>query len=185
MMRIAVLFCALLCAVLAPVAEAAGPSTTKRILRKEMAKAGPYSGAHVVDLVTGQAIYSEDASVPRVPASVEKLYTTAAALEHFRPQGTIPTDVLGAATVDPATGILTGNLYLRGNGDPSFNAKAAGLLADILIERTGITEVEGRVIGDETLWDGLRGPPSEGFRTSSYVGPLSALTFNRGFTGKR
>jgi len=41
------------------------------------------------------------------------------------------------------------------------------------------------VIGDETLWDGLRGPPSEGFRTSSYVGPLSALTFNRGFTGQR
>jgi D-alanyl-D-alanine carboxypeptidase/D-alanyl-D-alanine-endopeptidase (penicillin-binding protein 4) len=139
----------------------------------------------VVDLVTGRAIYSEDASVPRIPASVEKLYTTAAALEHFRPQGTIPTDVLGAATVDPATGVLSGNLYLRGNGDPSFNAKAAGLLADILIERTGITEVDGRVIGDETLWDGLRGPPSEGFRTSSYVGPLSALTFNRGFTGKR
>ena len=183
--RIAALACAVLCAALAPTAEAAGPSTTKRILRKEMAKAGAYSGAHVVDLVTGRAIYSEDASVPRVPASVEKLYTTAAALEHFRPQGTIPTDVLGAATVDPATGVLTGNLYLRGNGDPSFDAKAAGLLADILIERTGITEVEGRVIGDETLWDGLRGPPSEGFRTSSYVGPLSALTFNRGFTGKR
>jgi serine-type D-Ala-D-Ala carboxypeptidase/endopeptidase (penicillin-binding protein 4) len=185
MMRIAVLFCALLCAVLAPVAEAAGPSTTKRILRKEMAKAGPYSGAHVVDLVTGRAIYSEDASVPRIPASVEKLFTTAAALEQFGPQGTIPTDVLGAAAVDPATGVLTGDLYLRGNGDPSFNAQAAGLLADRLIEQTGITEIDGRVIGDETLWDGLRGPPSEGFRTSSYVGPLSALTFNRGFTGKR
>ena len=185
MVRIAALACALLCAALAPVAEAAGPSTTKRILRKEMAKAGPYSGAHVVDLVTGRAIYSEDASVPRIPASVEKLFTTAAALEQFGPQGTIPTDVLGAAAVDPATGVLTGDLYLRGNGDPSFNAQAAGLLADRLIEQTGITEIDGRVIGDETLWDGLRGPPSEGFRTSSYVGPLSALTFNRGFTGKR
>jgi D-alanyl-D-alanine carboxypeptidase/D-alanyl-D-alanine-endopeptidase (penicillin-binding protein 4) len=185
MLRIAALACALLCAALAPVAEAAGPAKTKRILRHEMAKAGAYAGAHVVDLVTGRAIYSEDASVPRIPASVEKLYTTAAALEHFGPQGTIPTDVLGAAAIDPATGVLSGNLYLRGNGDPSFDAKAAGLLADILIERTGITEVEGRVIGDETLWDGLRGPPSVGFRTSSYVGPLSALTFNRGFTGKR
>ena len=41
------------------------------------------------------------------------------------------------------------------------------------------------MVGDETVFDGLRGPPSEGFRTSSYVGPLSALTFNRGFTGKR
>ena len=185
MMRIAAIACVLLCAALAPVAEAAGPATTKRILRKEMAKAGPSSGAHVVDLVTGRAIYSEDAAVPRIPASVEKLYTTAAALEKFGPQGAIPTDVLGAAAIDPATGVLTGNLYLRGNGDPSFGTKAAGLLADALVEQTAITEVDGRVIGDETLWDGLRGPPSEGFRTSSYVGPLSALTFNRGFTGKR
>jgi len=128
MMRIAVLACALLCAALAPVAEAAGPAKTKRILRAQMAKAGPYAGAHVVDLTTGRAIYSEDASVPRIPASVEKLYTTAAALQSFGPQGAIPTDVLGAAAIDPASGVLTGNLYLRGNGDPSFDDKAAGLL---------------------------------------------------------
>jgi D-alanyl-D-alanine carboxypeptidase/D-alanyl-D-alanine-endopeptidase (penicillin-binding protein 4) len=185
MLRIAVLALALLCVASAPVAEAAGPATTKRILRTEMAKAGPASGAHVVDLVTGRAIYSEDAAVPRIPASVEKLYTTAAVLANFGPLGTIPTDVLGSAAVDPETGVLTGNLYLRGNGDPSFDAKAAGLLADLLIDRAGITEVSGRVIGDETQWDGLRGPPSEGFRTSVWVGPLSALTFNRGFTGRR
>src|SRR3954465_15559380 len=161
MMRIAALACVLLCAALPPVADAAGPAKTKRILRKEMAKAGPYSGAHVVDLSTGHAIYSEDASVPRIPASVEKLYTTAAVLQSFGPQGAIPTDVLGGAALDPATGVLTGNLYLRGDGDPSFDAKAAGLLADSLIEQTGIPAVGGRVIGDETLWDGLRGPPSE------------------------
>ena len=185
MLRKSLLACALLCGLVASSAQAAGPAQTKQILRKEMAKAGAYSGAHVVDLTTGAALYSEDASVPRIPASVEKLYTTAAALQQFGPQGTIPTDVLGAAAVDPATGILSGDLYLRGNGDPSFNAKAAGLLADILIERTGLTEVDGRVVGDETVFDGLRGPPSEGYRTSVWVGPLSALTFNRGFTGRR
>jgi D-alanyl-D-alanine carboxypeptidase/D-alanyl-D-alanine-endopeptidase (penicillin-binding protein 4) len=185
MLRIAVLICALLCASLAPVAEAAGPAKTKRILRAQMAQAGAYSGANVVDLTTGRAIYSHKPTVARIPASVEKLYTTAAALQRFGALGTIPTDVLGAAAVDPATGVLDGNLYLRGNGDPSFDAKAAGLLADLLIDRAGITEVSGRVIGDETQWDGLRGPPSEGFRTSIWVGPLSALTFNRGFTGKR
>ncbi len=185
MVRIALLACALLCAVVVPSAEAAGLAQTKRIRRKEMAKAGAASGAHVVDLESGRALYTEDASVPRIPASVEKLYTSAAALRSFGALGTISTDVLGSAAVDPATGVLTGNLYLRGNGDPSFNAVAAGLLADQLIERTGITEVDGRVIGDETAFDGLRGPPSEGFRTSIWVGPLSALTFNRGFTGRR
>ncbi|NUT55364.1 MAG: D-alanyl-D-alanine carboxypeptidase/D-alanyl-D-alanine-endopeptidase, partial [Thermoleophilia bacterium] len=87
MLRIAALACALLCAALAPTAEAAGLSKTKRILRQQMAKAGAYSGAHVVDLTTGSAIYGEDATVPRIPASVEKLSTTAAALDRFGPQG--------------------------------------------------------------------------------------------------
>ncbi len=184
MLRKALLACAVLGAIAAPSAQAEGLAKTKRVLRAEMAKAGAYSGAHVVDLGTGQPLYSEDASVPRIPASVEKLYTTAAALERFGPQGALSTEVLGAGAVDP-TGVLAGDLYLRGGGDPSFDAKAAGLLADTLIGQTGLTEVDGRVIGDESAFDGLRGPPSEGYRTSSYVGPLSALTFNRGFTGRR
>ena len=185
MFRIAVLACALVCAALAPSAQAAGLAQTKRILRAEMAKAGAASGAHVVDLQTGAALYTEDAAVPRIPASVEKLYTSAVALRQFGPQSTISTDLLAPVSVDPATGILSGDLYLRGNGDPSFDARRLRALADTLVAQTGITEVTGRVIGDETAFDGLRGPPSEGFRTSSYVGPLSALTFNRGFTGRR
>ena len=184
MLRIALLACALVCALAAPAAQAAGPAKTKRALAREMARAGAASGAHVVDLGTGRTIFTEDAAVPRIPASVEKLYTTAAALERFGPQGAIATEVLGAGAVD-ANGLLTGDLYLRGHGDPSFGATAAGLLADLLIEQTGLTEIDGRVLGDESAFDGLRGPPSEGFGTSSYVGPLSALTFNRGFTGRR
>src|SRR4051794_23477125 len=184
MVRIALLALAFACALTPPAAQAAGAATTKRILAREMARAGAASGARVVDLGTGRALYSEDASVPRVPASVEKLYTTAAVLERFGPQGALSTEVLGASAVD-ATGVLGGDLYLRGGGDPSFGAKAAGLLADLLVEQTGLTEIDGRVIGDESAFDGLRGPPSEGFRTSVYVGPLSALTFNHGFTGKR
>ena len=40
-------------------------------------------------------------------------------------------------------------------------------------------------MGDESAFDGRRGPPSSGYRVSSDVGPLSALSFNRGRTGKR
>ena len=36
------------------------------------------------------------------------------------------------------------------------------------------------MIGDESAFDSLRGPPSEGYRDHLEVGPLSALTFNRG-----
>src|SRR4051794_31916443 len=141
MLRIVPLACVLACALGAHSAQAAGPAQTKRILRAEMAKAGAYSGAHVVDLGTGRTLYSQDASVPRIPASVGKLYTTAAALERFGPQGALSTQVLGSGTVDP-TGVLAGDLYLRGGGDPSFDAKAAGVLADLLIEQTGLTVLD-------------------------------------------
>jgi len=58
-----------------------------------------------------------------------------------------------------------------------------GRLADVLIADTGLTEVTGRVLGDESAFDALRGPRSS--RADFWVGPLSALTFNRGFTGRR
>ena len=184
MARIACLVVAL-CALAAPAAApAAGPAKTKRILAQQMARAGAYSGAYVVDLDTGRALFAEDADVERIPASVEKLYTSATALLRYGPQGTLPTTVLAAAVPDEL-GVVAGDLYLRGGGDPSFDAEAAGRLADALVEETGITALSGRVIGDESAFDGLRGPPSAGFRTSIWVGPLSALAFNRGLNGRR
>ena len=41
------------------------------------------------------------------------------------------------------------------------------------------------MIGDESAFDTRRGVPSSAFRLTSEVGPLSALTFNRGRTGRR
>jgi D-alanyl-D-alanine carboxypeptidase/D-alanyl-D-alanine-endopeptidase (penicillin-binding protein 4) len=184
MTRTVCLAVAVLALLLPATAGAAGPAATKRALAAQMAQAGSGSGAYVVDLDTGRALFADDEDVQRVPASVEKLYTSAAALLRYGPEGTLATTVLGGGPPDEL-GSLDGNLYLRGGGDPSFSTATAGLLADALVEQTGLTEVTGRVIGDESAFDGLRGPPSEGFRTSIWVGPLSALTFNRGFTGRR
>ena len=185
MTRIAAACAAVLLAVLAPsTADAAGLAKTKRILRQQMAHAGAYSGAYVVDLDSGRGLYARNASVPRMPASVEKLYTSATALERYGASAVLTTTVLASVAPDDL-GVVDGNLYLHGGGDPTFDAAAAGRLADAVIAATGLTEVTGRVIGDETAFDGLRGPPSSGFATSYDVGPLSALTYNRGFTGKR
>ena len=172
-----------LAALLPATADAAGLIKTKRVLRENMARAGAYSGAYVVDLDSGRALYSRRATIPRMPASVEKLYTSATALERLGPDGVLTTRALASVTPDEF-GAIDGNLYLRGAGDPTFDSTAAGRLAAGLVD-AGVTQVTGRVIGDETFFDGLRGPPSTGFATSYDVGPLSALTFNRGFTGKR
>jgi serine-type D-Ala-D-Ala carboxypeptidase/endopeptidase (penicillin-binding protein 4) len=165
-------------------AQADGLAATRAHLAAQMASAGRGSGAYAVDLDTGRQIYASRADVARTPASVNKLFTTATALTLYGVDGHLTTHVLGDVGVDPA-GVLIGNLYLRCGGDPSFGDREAAELADRLVLDQGLHEITGRVIGDESAFDSLRGPPSEGYRTTSEVGPLSALTYNRGRSGKR
>jgi serine-type D-Ala-D-Ala carboxypeptidase/endopeptidase (penicillin-binding protein 4) len=175
----------LLAAALLPAtALAGGPAATRGALAAQMRFAGGGSGSVAMDLDSGRTIYASRADTPRTPASVEKLYTTSTALTLYGPEGHLETRALGDVGVDPG-GVLIGNLYLRGGGDPYFADRQAAELADRLVLDTGLREITGRVIGDESAFDSLRGPPSEGYRTSNWVGPLSALTFNRGRSGGR
>ncbi len=167
---------------MSPAAHAAGLSATKRVLRSEMARAGA-AGAYVADLDTGRQLYASRPDVPRIPASVNKLFTTSTALSRFGSDGRLRTDVLAARAPDPF-GVVRGDLYLRGGGDPSFGESQARRFARA-IRRTGLRQVTGRVIGDESAWDALRGGPSSSYRTDYWVGPLSALSFDHGLTGVR
>jgi serine-type D-Ala-D-Ala carboxypeptidase/endopeptidase (penicillin-binding protein 4) len=163
-------------------------------LRQGLGSAGGSGGAYVLDLTTGRPLFSVAAGVGRLPASVEKLYTTSTALLRFGPGATLTTSVLGNGTLD-GQGNWQGTLYLRGGGDPtfgsaSFDRSAYGTGASIerlvgnLIRGTGITSVQGRIVGDESYFDSLRGTSATGFRFSPYVeGSLSALAFNRGLFG--
>ena len=183
MARIATL-AALLAVALAPAAQAADPAGTVHALDRQMRSAGGGSSAYVVDLGTGQPLYDRGGDVPRIPASVNKLYTTAAALTRYGADGQVTTEVLAATAIDEELGVLTGNLYLRGGGDPTFGPGEIRRLANRLAGM-GLTEVTGRVIGDESRFDALRGGPASSFGVSSWVGPLSALAYNRGTTEGR
>jgi serine-type D-Ala-D-Ala carboxypeptidase/endopeptidase (penicillin-binding protein 4) len=179
MVRLACL-AAVLAAVLAPAAQAAGLPATVRALDHQMNRAGSGSGAYVVDLDTGATLYSRAPDVPRIPASVNKLYTTSTALLRYGEEGQLTTAVLGDSAPDDA-GVVKGNLYLRGGGDPEFGRAEARELARILVT-SGLTGVTRRVIGDESHFDRLRGGPDSNYGVSEWVGPLSALSFNHGFT---
>src|SRR6478609_6947063 len=87
-------------------AQAAGLTTT---LNREMRRAGASSGAYVVDLDTGRQIYARRADVRRMPASVEKLYTTATAMLLYGTDGHLTTSVL-ATTLPDAEGVVGGDL---------------------------------------------------------------------------
>jgi D-alanyl-D-alanine carboxypeptidase/D-alanyl-D-alanine-endopeptidase (penicillin-binding protein 4) len=51
-----------------------------------------------------------------------------------------------------------------------------------LLKATGVTAVQGRIVGDASYFDSARGTPATGYRLSSDVeGALSALAYDRGF----
>ncbi len=158
-------------------------------LTGEMRAAGSWSGAYVQNLDTGRALFRWRQHRPRILASNTKLFTTSAALARFGTEGTLSTTVLGDGELDPE-GVYRGNLYLRGGGDPTFGSRkfarrsygGGGAVQDLalLLDDIGIERVTGRVYGDESAFDSLRGGPESGFGVSVWVGPLSGLSFNRG-----
>jgi serine-type D-Ala-D-Ala carboxypeptidase/endopeptidase (penicillin-binding protein 4) len=161
-------------------AQAISAPTLQAKLAHEMRRASTFSGIYVRDLDADRTLFQSKADVARVPASVEKLYTTSTALLRFGPDATMKTTVAGGGFMDP-DGVWRGNLYLRGGGDPTLNRDDLERLASDL-GAAGIVRVDGSVLGDETRFDALRGSyDSGGSYDSDMGGVLSALALNRGF----
>jgi serine-type D-Ala-D-Ala carboxypeptidase/endopeptidase (penicillin-binding protein 4) len=174
-------------------AEAAQADLTSTLTR-QMRLAGSASGAYVVNLTDGSKEFAWRAGTQRLLASNTKLFTTAAALARFGTEGTLGTEVLGTGELTE-DGVYDGDLYLRGGGDPTFGSRrfatrsygggASVETLATLIHEAGIERVTGRVYGDESKHDSLRGGPDSGYGLSIWVGPLSALSYNRGLADER
>jgi D-alanyl-D-alanine carboxypeptidase/D-alanyl-D-alanine-endopeptidase (penicillin-binding protein 4) len=161
----------------AEVAAADGAKLSASRLTGLARAAGGASGVWAYDIATGRSLASAKASTQRTPASVEKLLTAATALDRAGPDARIETTA--AMTGVLTDGVLAGDLYIRGHGDPSLGYAGLGRLARA-VKSAGISEVTGHVYGDESYFDNRRGGPASGFATSYWVGPLSGLAFNRG-----
>ena len=158
-----------------------------------IAGAGSWSGAYVVNATSGRPVFAWRHTTPRILASNTKLFTTAAALAQFGTEGTLATEVRGGGGLRQG-GVYRGNLYLVGGGDPTFGSQSfsdsaygGGATVEALaaqLDRIGIQRVAGRVLGDESAFDSLRGGPDSGYGTSIWVGPLSALGYNRGLAAE-
>jgi len=147
-----------------------------------MRHAGPASGAYVSEAGTGRALYGLRATKARIPASIQKLYTTATALLTLGPSATLETSAVTAGGVDGA-GVLHGDLVLVGRGDPYFGSEASARLARA-VRAAGITRIDGAVLGDESYFDGRRGARFDGY-DGEVGGVLSALAYGRGIFGGR
>jgi D-alanyl-D-alanine carboxypeptidase/D-alanyl-D-alanine-endopeptidase (penicillin-binding protein 4) len=176
-------------------ATGAAQRSLQRTLHGAMQEAGSYSGADVVDMNTGRTLFSQAATRLRLPASVEKVYTTSTALLRFGAGTRLSTGVLGDGSVSGGT--WRGTLYLRGGGDPTFGSRSYDHFADNsgatmqqlvsnLVGATGIHAIQGRIVGDESYFDSLRGTPPYRYNASSDVeGELSALAYDRGLANEQ
>ncbi len=143
-----------------------------------------------------RVLSSTNATTSLVPASNQKLVSTYAVLSQYGPDRRFTTTVsAGAPLVD---GRIDGDLYLIGGGDPflvtddwraQYGDEQAGRastrledLADA-VAASGVVEITGGVVGDESLFDTERyGPWAERLIASNQSGPLSALSVNEGFS---
>lgn len=105
---------------------------------------------------TGKEIFSYHSHLPLLPASNMKLLTSASALSILGPTFSFTTKVLGAP---PEDGVVKGNIYLVGSGDPSWRREffpspltpLASLARQMAQE--GIREVTGEVVADDRAFD--------------------------------
>ncbi len=104
---------------------------------------------------TQQFIHNETQRL--VPASVTKLFTTAAALQHLGPNFKYHTGFFLDGIID-VNGTLRGNVFVKGNGDPTLGDSlfpeqhhAMRHFVDSL-QYLGITELQGNIIVDDTYF---------------------------------
>ena len=167
----------------APAAAISESTLTDKISR-EMAQAPAASGAYVRDMNSGAELSALRENAVRIPASVEKIFTTSAALLRLGPSATLRTLAVIApdAVVEPG-GRLRGDLVLVGGGDPFFGDASAAQLAKA-IRASGIRRIDGSVVGDESAFDVQRSSCCAGY-DPDLGGVLSALAYDRGiFRGR-
>ena len=180
----------LILAFLAAAARAQTPFCAQlQALTQDPSAAAAHWGISVISLTGTPLCGLNDAQLFR-PASNAKLFTTAAALALLGPAHTFTTTVTGK--LDPATGIVTGDLTLVGGGDPNLdsndlpyarNKPVAHPLHDLedlarQLVAAGVRSVTGDVVGDDTLFP--YEPYAQGVSADDlvwgYGAPVSALT---------
>lgn len=108
---------------------------------------------HYFAINGGGVLSSAKADEPVNPASVVKIATTLWALDGLEVGHRYTTSIGYLGSWDPASGVLVGDLVIRGGDDPDFQWENAFLVAREL-NRLGLRRVEGRVLVQGRFWFG-------------------------------
>ncbi len=169
---------------------AAGPARDERALASNLnrifhapAMAQGVWGVEVKSLDSGKRLYALNPQTLMMPASNMKIVTLSVAAETLGWDFRFKTRLETTARI--ANGVLEGDLFIVGGGDPTINGR--GSRADAVLDEwaaalkaDGITRIDGNIVADGSAFgaNGLGQGWSWDDLQYAYAAPASALEFN-------
>lgn len=159
----------------------AGTSESERTLQADLDAAlidktfkATKLGMVVIDVTTGRELYSHGADEQLNPASNVKLVSTATALQALGPDFTYDTTLFGPAP--DAGGVVRGDVWLVGMGDPTLRDEHLAKLGPALAVRGALRVTGALVISDDAERDALAHPKIDVIVTGRSEGDLAQVT---------
>lgn len=170
-----------------------------KILEQSDRTASANISVFIKDVNTGKVIEDYRSANVVPPASVMKLFTTAAILEILGADYRYATYLEYKGKL--INGVLHGDLYIRGTGDPTLGSTKVGDRAFLdkwvqAIQKAGITRIDGRIISDASffnqegynpgwLWEDIGNYYAPGIYALSYLDNTMNITMSAGAAGTR
>jgi D-alanyl-D-alanine carboxypeptidase/D-alanyl-D-alanine-endopeptidase (penicillin-binding protein 4) len=130
-----------------------------------------------------QRLFERNGGKLMMPASNMKIVTLAAAAHAIGWDARFTTTLEASGPIE--AGVLHGDLVVRGAGDPTINTRngrGAAVFATwgATLAAAGITRIDGRIIGDDNLFDdeGLGAGWAWDYLQYGYAAPIGALQYN-------
>jgi serine-type D-Ala-D-Ala carboxypeptidase/endopeptidase (penicillin-binding protein 4) len=116
----------------------------------------------VLDAETGNVVKEYNSHIAVIPASTLKVVTTGAALGTLGKFYRYDTRIYFTGNFDKTSGVLNGDIIIRGSGDPTLNSELFKLKkdtgdvtdrwAEVLVQK-GLKEVKGHIIADASCYE--------------------------------
>ena len=144
--------------------------------------------AIVVEADSGKTLYAHDDKTPLNAASNVKIVTSAASLSLLGPEYRWRTTLAVVGPPGgpplPAGGEVSGDLYLRGSGDPTMSTEDLAAMVSDLVS-LGLHKIKGSLVIDDSLFDGGYVPPAYDQKNDSTASraPSSAASLDGNVVG--
>jgi D-alanyl-D-alanine carboxypeptidase/D-alanyl-D-alanine-endopeptidase (penicillin-binding protein 4) len=133
-------------------------------------------GYAVYDVENRRSVMNHNFYLPFIPASVTKLVTAVLAIETLGRGFRFSTEIFYTGKI--SDGVINGNIYLKGDGDPELSISELAALARRLAHK-GVKEVNGNFYYDESAFSShdMLDPDMSDY--APYNSGIGALNLNR------